>query len=137
MRLSQLDSSSLAQTRCRRVLVVDRDEDQVLTLMELLAMHGFEVAGATDGRRALATAEVFDPHVVLMDLCLPGIKGCDAARALRSSERTKNAVIVAITGYDGAEEREQSAAAGVDIHLAKPVALSDLLRAVADSEVHR
>jgi len=112
----------------RRVLVVEDQEDCLATTVELISMHGYEVRAASDGEAAIAVAQAFQPHVVLLDLGLPKLDGYAVAKALRADPRTQGATLVAITGYGLPAHRERSAAAGIDLHLVKPVPPDELLK---------
>jgi CheY-like chemotaxis protein len=113
-----------------RVLVVDDVEASAETLMMLLEMEGCEVKIATEGRAALAIAESFHPDVVLLDIGLPGMNGFEVARSLREQPASRNALLIALTGYGEAESRERSAQAGFDFHMVKPADLDLLLSMV-------
>jgi CheY-like chemotaxis protein len=104
----------------RRVLVVEDNDDAREMLVYLLRHDGHEVRSAGDGREAIAAAEAFAPQIVLLDVGLPGLDGYEVARHLRASPRTSDALLVALTGYGQAEDRERAFAAGFDHHLLKP-----------------
>jgi signal transduction histidine kinase/CheY-like chemotaxis protein len=112
----------------RRVLVVEDNRDIRESSCELLSMAGFEVQGASTGSEALEMAPAFGPDVVLLDVGLPGLSGYDVARRLRDLPQFVSTVLIAITGYDTAEARALSAAAGFDHHICKPVNFDDLAR---------
>jgi CheY-like chemotaxis protein len=59
--------------------------------------------------------------VVFLDLGLPGMSGYDVARRLRAMPEARDVRLVAVTGYGTEADREQTRAAGFDVHLAKPV----------------
>jgi len=63
----------------------------------------------------------FRPPVVLLDIGLPDISGYEVAKRLRELPETRQAFLIAITGYGGPEYIEQSESAGFDEHLLKPV----------------
>jgi CheY-like chemotaxis protein len=70
--------------------------------------------------------------VVLLDIGLPDLDGYEVARRLRAAPETRDAVLIALTGYGQIEDRERSQAAGFNHHLLKPVnyeKLSALLNA--------
>ena len=110
----------------RRVLVVDDNVDAAESLAELLAMKGHQTRASTDSRAALELAGTFAPDVVLLDIGLPEIDGYQVARILRQMPATRNALVVAVTGYGQPEDRLASKAAGFDHHLVKPVGLQQL-----------
>ena len=103
------------------MLVVDDSTDAAESMALLLGLQGHEVRTAHDGASALQTAEAFHPEVVLLDIGLPGMDGCEVARRLRRLPGAAGAVLVAVTGWGQEEDRRRSAAAGFDHHLVKPV----------------
>jgi PAS domain S-box-containing protein len=110
----------------RRVLVVEDNQDIRESSCVLLSMAGFEVKGVSTGSEALDMAPAFGPNVVLLDVGLPGLSGYDVARRLRDLPQFVSTVLIAITGYDTAEARALSAAAGFDHHICKPVNFDEL-----------
>ena len=110
----------------RRVLVVDDNVDAAESLAELLALKGHQTRASTDSHAALALAGSFAPEVVLLDIGLPEIDGYQLARTLRQMPQTRNALVVAVTGYGQPEDRRATKAAGFDHHLVKPVGLQQL-----------
>lgn len=117
-----------------RILVVDDHADTVETLAIWLRLAGHEVSSANNGATALRCAAEFRPHAVLLDIGLPGVDGYEIARELRQGGQTRQAVLIALTGYGRAEDIRQSSAAGFDRHLLKPVdaqELSALLASIA------
>ena len=113
-----------------RVLVVDDNPDSAETLADLLRLWEHTAEVAYDGAEALDKAARFRPEVVLCDLGLPGMDGCDVAAALRREPGTEHTRIIAVTGYGGPEVVDRCRAAGFDLHLTKPVdpaALRDAL----------
>ena len=72
---------------------------------------------------------------MLVDIGMPGMQGYEVARRIREEPSLENVVLVAQTGWGGAEDRRRSAEAGFDRHLVKPVTLSTLnevVRALPD-----
>jgi CheY-like chemotaxis protein len=115
-----------------RILVVDDLAASAETLMTLLEMEGFEVKVAHEGHAALALAREFRPHVVLLDIGLPGMNGFEVAHGLRSQPESCDALLIALTGYGEAESRTRSAQAGFDFHMVKPADVNLLLTMIAD-----
>jgi CheY-like chemotaxis protein len=112
----------------QRILVVDDNRDAADTLGLLLEADGAEVRVVYDGRAALAMAETFAPHSVLLDLGMPGMDGYEVARRLRQDARFAGMRIVALTGWGQDADRRQSRTRGFAHHLTKPVDLDDLVR---------
>jgi two-component system CheB/CheR fusion protein len=106
--------------RPKRVLVVEDNRDVRDMLVFLLKRDGHDVRAAGDGPAAIAETQTFVPEVVFLDIGLPGLDGYAVARQLRATPRTAEALLVALTGYGQAEDREKAFAAGFDHHLLKP-----------------
>jgi CheY-like chemotaxis protein len=109
-----------------RVLVVDDCPDNRNTLDMLLRAVGHEVLLAADGPSALEAFRASRPHVVILDIALPGLDGWEVARRLREQEGSGPVLLVALTGYGRKEDEARSRQAGFDVHLTKPVDLEDL-----------
>src|SRR5690348_16839921 len=87
----------------------------------LLQARGHEVRTACDGLQGVASAALFRPDLVLMDIGLPKLNGHEAARRIRAQPWGKGMVLVALTGWAQAEDERLSKEAGFDHHLVKPV----------------
>jgi signal transduction histidine kinase/CheY-like chemotaxis protein len=115
-----------------RVLLVEDNAAAAEGLRDLLSLWGHEVSCAADGEAALQAVDGTPPHVVLLDLGLPGIDGFEVARRLRLQPGFENVLLVAVTGYGQERDRQRTREAGFDLHLLKPVApeqLKQLLQA--------
>ena len=110
----------------RRVLVVDDNRDNAESLAILLQLHGHGARVAYDGVEALAVAEQYRPHVVLLDIGLPKLSGYDVCRQLRERPWAGHTTIVAITGWGQERDRVTAREAGFNAHLVKPVAYPSL-----------
>jgi signal transduction histidine kinase len=115
-----------------RILVVDDLAASAETLTMLLEMEGFEVKTAHEGMAALKLAEEFRPDVVLLDIGLPGMNGFEVAHRLRNQPQSRNALLIALTGYGEAESRTRSVQAGFDFYMVKPADVNQLLGLLAD-----
>ena len=125
--------SSPAPASGVRVLVVDDNDDVRDMLRMQLSLGGHEVHEAADGHAAVEIAERIGPDVALVDLGLPGLDGYEVARRIRASARGPSPLLVAITGYGRAEDRERALASGFDVHLTKPVPPEHVAEVVARS----
>ena len=87
----------------------------------MLEIAGHEVVTAHDGLEALELAETFRPEVAFLDLGMPKLNGCEAARQIRQEAWGKNILLVALTGWGQEEDKRRSKESGFDVHLVKPV----------------
>lgn len=120
-----------------RILVVDDLAASAETLMTLLEMEGFQVRIANEGMEALRIAEEFRPDVVLLDIGLPGMNGFEVAHRLRTNPASREALLIALTGYGEAESRLRSAQAGFDFHMVKPADVNLLLSMLSNPQQAR
>jgi CheY-like chemotaxis protein len=98
------------------------------SLALVLNRWGYQTAVADDGPSALAAALAQPPVVVLLDLGLPGMDGCEVARRLRGLTQTAKALLIALTGYGQEEDVRLCYEAGIDLHLLKPCDPEELRR---------
>src|SRR5262249_10896758 len=115
------------------VLVADDNVDYANSVAAILRTAGHDVRIAHDGLSAVATAWTSQPGIVLLDMGMPGIDGYEPARRLRRHPATRDATLIAITGWGQEKDMRQSQEAGFDYHLVKPVDPAQLLELVARS----
>ncbi|WP_372632218.1 response regulator transcription factor [Cohnella sp.] len=107
-----------------RVMLVD-DEPNILQFIELgLVNEGYKVATAQDGREALSLAESFAPHVVILDVMMPGMDGFEVCRALKSE---RPVAVIMLTARDEVEDRVKGLSIGADDYMPKPFSFAELL----------
>jgi CheY-like chemotaxis protein len=99
-----------------RVLVIEDDPDNRESLALLLEAWGYLVSVAETGERGIALAIAERPHIVLLDLGLPGIQGTQAATIIKAVPTSP--FIVAYTGFDRLEDA--AVTAGCDAFIVKP-----------------
>jgi two-component system CheB/CheR fusion protein len=109
-----------------RVLVVDDNEPSAKTLGWMLELAGYEVRLSYNGPDAIHEATSFLPHLVLLDIGMPGMDGYKVCKELRKEASLSHTIIVAQTGWGQEERRKQSQEAGFDAHLLKPVSMKAL-----------
>ncbi|RZA31533.1 MAG: response regulator, partial [Lysobacteraceae bacterium] len=124
------DAATTQGTRLK-VLVVDDNVDAAQMLALYVGAQGHELRVEHDSLEALAQAAAFAPDLCLLDIGLPEMDGYELARRLRRHPATAGATLVAVTGYGQEQDRRNSAAAGFDHHLVKPVDIASLDRIVA------
>lgn len=110
----------------RRVLVVDDHQDSRTMLRMILNSSGHDVMEAADGLAGVNVAIEHRPDLAIIDIGLPELDGYEVAQRLRANELTKDMVLVALTGYSHDEDRQRALAAGFDLHLTKPIGLTEL-----------
>jgi len=103
-----------------RVLSVDDLHDAAESLAQLLIAMGHRALAVTDPRKVEAIVETFRPHIVFLDIGMPGLDGWEIARRLRERFQPEVLRLVAMTGHGATDDHIQSRRAGFDAHLTKP-----------------
>jgi CheY-like chemotaxis protein/nitrogen-specific signal transduction histidine kinase len=128
------DHASFIILKGLRVLVID-DESDARELLTLALTHsGAQVKAAATVREGLDMLEKWKPDVLVSDIGMPSEDGYDLIRSVRALESEKGGRVpaLALTGYASAEDALRARHAGFQTHMSKPVAPSDLVRAVAN-----
>ncbi|GAA3958049.1 hypothetical protein GCM10022278_15660 [Allohahella marinimesophila] len=127
-----LDSESPSKpTDHKRVFIVDDNKDAAATLAELMTFLGVQVRTTSDGKSALELMDQFQPDLILLDIGMPEMDGCEVARRIRAREYGWTIRIVAVTGWGREADRQRTLEAGFNDHLVKPVSLKDLEKMMA------
>jgi CheY-like chemotaxis protein len=119
------------QSRSRKVLVVDDNQDAADSLGLVLRMSGHDVWVANEGSQALALAAAVRPDTVMLDIGLPGMDGYKVARRMRELPGLSNVRLIAVTGHGQESDRQAAAAAGFALLVTKPVDPQELSRVLA------
>ncbi len=85
----------------KRILVVDDEQDFLFTMEYWLKSKGYEVKTATDGIKALDLVKTFNPHLILLDINMPGIDGVETLKRIRAFN--KDVPVIIITAFVGEE----------------------------------
>lgn len=108
------------------LLVVDNDDDVREVLTELLALYGHAIHTAKTGTAGLFHASVVKPTVVMVDMVLADMSGCDFVRALRRQPWAIGTYIIAFSGYPEHWKKNERQAAGFNHYLGKPLSIEHL-----------
>ena len=122
--------------RGARVLLAEDNEINMEISTELLSGAGVEVIQAWNGREALDAFAASEPgsiDAILLDMKMPEMDGCEAARAIRALDRddAHDVPIVAVTANAFAEDVAATTAAGMDAHVSKPIDFTVLCHTLA------
>jgi CheY-like chemotaxis protein len=109
-----------------RIVVIDDNVDLVESLLSVLQHLGHVGYGATSGEEGVRLVEEKRPDVALVDVGMPGMSGTDVAAQIRRRSWGNGVVLIALTGWGRAEDRELCREAGFDHVAVKPVDLDYL-----------
>ena len=129
------DGVTATPTAGLRILVVDDNQDAAESSAMLLKIMGNHVHIAHDGEEAVAAAQEFRPQVVLCDIGLPKLNGYEVCRQVRAQAWAEKVIFIAVTGWGQDGDRRQSAEAGFDHHMVKPVDPEALMTLLAGLDI--
>jgi two-component system, OmpR family, alkaline phosphatase synthesis response regulator PhoP len=112
-----------------RILIIEDNANLAFGLSRSLEGEGYEVRSAEDGTAGLALARSFDPHLILLDLMLPGIDGHTLLRTLRAEGNDTPVLILTARGEEA--DKVFGFRLGADDYVTKPFGLAELLARVA------
>lgn len=113
-----------------KILVVEDEKDIRELLKVYFSMEGFDTILASNGEEALRIAQHELPHLVLLDLMLPGMNGFEVCRRLRNSIKTANIPIIMLTARNGLPDKLTGFETGADDYVTKPFDADELLARV-------
>jgi CheY-like chemotaxis protein len=110
-----------------RILCVEDNADNLTMLQRRLTRRGFEVTISMNGAESVEWAKTLQPDVIVMDLNLPGVDGCEATRRLKNQPETKDIPIIILTADSKEKSRDKALAAGCDEFELKPIDFDELV----------
>jgi len=114
------------------ILVIEDEKDISDLITYHLRQSGFSVASALDGPSGLEAAKRKSPHLIILDLMLPGMDGKDICRALKSDPVTRSIPVLMLTAKSEEVDRIVGFELGADDYVTKPFSPRELvLRAKA------
>lgn len=119
---------ALPSANNRKILVVDDDKEAVEIVRETLQWDGYQVAVATSGEEALDKMNTWGPHLVLLDIGMPGLSGLDVLDSLRKSRSYISVLFV--SGHSRTEDVVRGLDSGADDYITKPFDPRELLARV-------
>ena len=124
------DAPAVGSRDRRRILAVD-DEPQVLRLLRnMLSDHGYTLLGTGNPDEMMHLLEMEQPHLVLLDLMVPGTDGFELMKRIRE---VSDVPIIFLSGSDKEENIVKALSTGADDYIVKPFSSTELLARVAAS----
>ncbi|WP_413160482.1 PAS domain S-box protein [Capilliphycus salinus ALCB114379] len=126
--------------RVYRILVVDDQVENRLLLVKLLEEVGLEVKEAASGEQALFVWQNWHPHLIWMDVRMPGMDGYETTKQIRAQEQNRQSkinspqstVIIALTAQASRNEQTQAFAAGCNDYISKPFEIETLFEKMSE-----
>lgn len=103
------------------ILVIEDNEQNQYLVRFLLEARGHHIREARNGQEGIAAACAAVPDIILLDIQLPQMNGCEVAQGLRNNPAFDAVPIVAVTSYAMNGDRQNALAAGCDAYIEKPI----------------
>jgi two-component system, cell cycle response regulator len=120
--------SSRIENKSRQILIVDDDPQSLKISRAALEHEGYTVKTAHSGETALEEIQKFQPHLILLDVSMPGLNGIETLRRIRDIERYTS--VIFISGKSSAENVIMGLDAGANDYVRKPYDVTELLARV-------
>ena len=105
----------------KKILVVEDDAISQEMVAEILTQGGYKVLKASNAMDAIRVVDRDPPHLILMDIKLPGANGLEIMHRLKEDHHTEHIKVVALTALTTPKDRKIILSAGCDGHIPKPV----------------
>lgn len=115
-----------------KVLIVDDEPNIVISLEFLMEREGYQVLVARDGSQALDTIRRERPHLVLLDVMMPGKNGFEVCQAVRADDALAAVKIVLLTAKGRDTDIAKGQALGADAYVVKPFSTKELAAKVRE-----
>jgi two-component system, cell cycle response regulator DivK len=113
-------SPAIGWDRPPLILIVEDHADTREMYAQYLAISGFRTAEAGSGQEAIGRAAEIGPNLIVTDLSLPGLDGCEVIGRLKADEGTRHIPVIALTAHADSASAERARQAGCASFLTKP-----------------
>jgi len=115
------------------ILVVDDTPDNLRLLSQMLSDHGYGVRAVTSGQRALESAQMVPPDIILLDIRMPVMDGYSVCEKLKANKRTHDIPVIFISALDDIQDKVRAFHVGGVDYITKPFQIEEVL---ARTETH-
>ncbi|MFC3110984.1 response regulator transcription factor [Undibacterium arcticum] len=115
----------------QKILIVDDSPTERYFLTDILVKNGFSVSTAENGEDALLKIKTDKPHLILMDVVMPGKNGFQVTRAIARDPETEHVPVIICTSKDQETDRIWGLRQGARDYLVKPINADELLAKIA------
>jgi two-component system alkaline phosphatase synthesis response regulator PhoP len=124
--------AAMDRLRMKKALIVEDHTDLLEMLSWQMELMGFSVITANNGKEGVKKAMEEVPHLILMNIMMPGLDGLEATRMIRSNPETKDTLIMASTVLYKESELKSCIEAGCNDYIVKPFTLQELQEKIQD-----
>jgi DNA-binding response OmpR family regulator len=114
-----------------KVLLVDDEQEFAATLAERLTLRGMTTTTANNGEQALRCLEEGRPHIVILDMKMPGMSGLEVLRLIK--QKCPTIPVILLTGQDTTKDSMEGMDVGAFDYMVKPVKIEELLQKMREA----
>jgi signal transduction histidine kinase/CheY-like chemotaxis protein len=104
-----------------KVLVIDDQADDILLIRRMLEAQAYKIIEARNGKDGLELAQLFNPHLIILDLTMPGLDGFAVVQALKNNQKTQTIPIIIVSARDFDPTEQQALSGQVEVLLRKGI----------------
>ena len=124
------DARPVAPAAAKKILIVEDDALNMKLFRDVLAVRGYVILQATDGREALELARAHHPDLILMDMQLPEVSGLRVTRWIRDDADLRSIPVIAVTAFVADGDEEIIRKGGCEDYISKPISVPGFVRTV-------
>ena len=113
-----------------RILLVEDNVLNAITMTRSLELYGYHVIQANDGIEAFEMVQKNHPDIILMDIQIPKMDGLEVIRRVKAEVELRDIPIIALTAFAMPGDKEVCLEAGADAYLSKPVRWEELVNMI-------
>lgn len=121
-----------AGIRGSKILIVDDTPQNIDVLRKFLALEGYRLSFATNGKKALEIVSRAQPDLILLDVMMPGMDGFETCRILKSKQETQNIPVIFLTALSDSHDKVKGFGLGAVDYITKPLQYEEVLARVAN-----
>jgi len=114
----------------KKILVVEDEPPVLMMLRDRLALEGFDIVTATNGKKALLSAERENPDLILLDILLPKVNGFEVLEKIKKNPKTMKIPVIVLTALSQPKNIEMGIRLYADKYLVKPVVPNQLVEEI-------
>ncbi len=114
----------------KKILIIDDEADFVETLSFSLESNGFEVVSAPDGPSGIEKLKNENPDLIILDLMMPGMDGCEVAKRLKADKATSGIPILMLTAAVTPDLKQKVCSVQAMDYVTKPCDLEELVEKI-------
>lgn len=120
------------ENNLRKILIVDDSSTNNLLFQHLLEDEGYTVIIADNGEDAIKMADNDRPHLILLDIMLPGVDGFQVLQELKENKKTTDIPVVMVTAKNDTWSMKKSMELGAYDYVVKPIQIESFLEKIKD-----